>query len=131
MRSGQPSRTAQGAARHGAAHQILEGGFIFRAPLAIGILGKDAGPVVREGDSDRLRGARASAAAGSPWSACWPEPKPVGRPQARARRRGGAIAHGARRRGIPSSRFRSLPAGPRRKAVHGRPQRKFSTSVTS
>ncbi|MBM2619106.1 class I SAM-dependent methyltransferase [Actinoplanes sp. LDG1-06] len=39
MRRGQPSRTAMSAARYRAAHQILEGGEIFRDPLAVRILG--------------------------------------------------------------------------------------------
>src|SRR5689334_22848638 len=39
METGQPSRTAYGAARHRAAHQILEGGRIFTDPLAVRILG--------------------------------------------------------------------------------------------
>lgn len=38
MRTGQPSRTAQGAALHRAAHQIVEGGFIFTDPFAIDML---------------------------------------------------------------------------------------------
>ena len=42
MQSGQPSRTAVGAAGHRAAHQILERGFIFADPLALSILGQDA-----------------------------------------------------------------------------------------
>jgi len=39
METGQPSRTAFSAARYRAAHQIMEGGEIFRDPLAVRILG--------------------------------------------------------------------------------------------
>jgi methyltransferase (TIGR00027 family) len=39
METGQPSRTAFSAARHRAAHQVLEGGQIFTDPLAVPILG--------------------------------------------------------------------------------------------
>jgi O-methyltransferase involved in polyketide biosynthesis len=38
MRSGQPSRTARGAAAHRAVHQTLEGGAIFNDPFASRIL---------------------------------------------------------------------------------------------
>jgi methyltransferase (TIGR00027 family) len=38
MRFGQPSRTARGAAAHRAVHQLLEGGAIFKDPLASKIL---------------------------------------------------------------------------------------------
>jgi methyltransferase (TIGR00027 family) len=38
MQTGQPSRTAQGAAVHRAVHQIVEGGFIFTDPFAVDIL---------------------------------------------------------------------------------------------
>jgi methyltransferase (TIGR00027 family) len=38
MQTGQPSRTAQGAAAHRAVHQIVEGGFIFADPFAVDIL---------------------------------------------------------------------------------------------
>jgi methyltransferase (TIGR00027 family) len=47
MESGTPSRTAIGAARHRAAHQILEQGFIFFDPLALRILGEDDESVSR------------------------------------------------------------------------------------
>ena len=43
MQPGQPSRTALGAAGHRAAHQVLEQGAIFSDPLAVPILGPDAG----------------------------------------------------------------------------------------
>jgi methyltransferase (TIGR00027 family) len=39
MNKGEPSRTAFGAARHRAAHQILEDGRLFTDPLAVRILG--------------------------------------------------------------------------------------------
>ena len=39
MQTGQPSRTALGAAAHRAAHQLLEGGHILSDPLAVPILG--------------------------------------------------------------------------------------------
>ncbi len=42
MQHGEASRTALGAAGHRAAHQTLEGGFIFTDPLAARILGRDA-----------------------------------------------------------------------------------------
>ena len=38
MQTGQPSRTALGAAAHGAVHQTLEGGVIFADPFAVRIL---------------------------------------------------------------------------------------------
>ncbi len=47
MQSGEPSRTALGAARHRAAHQILEHGWIFSDPLAVRILGEDAESIAR------------------------------------------------------------------------------------
>lgn len=52
MQQGQPSRTALGAARHRAAHQLLEGGSIFSDPLALRILGADAAAAVRDSDDD-------------------------------------------------------------------------------
>jgi methyltransferase (TIGR00027 family) len=42
VKHGQASRTALGAAGHRAAHQALEGGFVFADPLAVRILGGDA-----------------------------------------------------------------------------------------
>src|SRR5271166_6090582 len=42
MRHGGASRTALCAAGHRAAHQALEGGFVFADPLALAILGDDA-----------------------------------------------------------------------------------------
>jgi methyltransferase (TIGR00027 family) len=50
MQSGEPSRTALAAARHRAAHQVLEHGRIFADPLAARILGEDAGAIAREAD---------------------------------------------------------------------------------
>jgi len=47
---GKPSRTARGAAAHRAAHQILEQGRIFFDPLALRILGEDAGTIAREAE---------------------------------------------------------------------------------
>src|SRR5689334_695312 len=41
MLKGQPSQTAIGAAAHRAAHQELEGGAIFRDPLALRILDQE------------------------------------------------------------------------------------------
>jgi methyltransferase (TIGR00027 family) len=55
MQSGQPSRTAFGAAAHRAAHQILEQGRIFADPLAVRILGEDAEAIAREAEADRSR----------------------------------------------------------------------------
>ncbi len=48
MQTGQPSRTALAAAIHRAAHQVLEDGKVFPDPLAMRILGDDAGDLVRE-----------------------------------------------------------------------------------
>ncbi len=52
MELGQPSRTARAAARHRAAHQILEGGRIFADPLALRILDEEPETVVRKAESD-------------------------------------------------------------------------------
>ena len=52
MQPGQPSRTALGAAYHRAAHQVLERGAIFADPLALRILGADAGAALREAKDD-------------------------------------------------------------------------------
>lgn len=51
MEEGQPSRTALGAAMLRAAHQVLEGGRIFRDPLALRIIGADADSLQSEADS--------------------------------------------------------------------------------
>jgi methyltransferase (TIGR00027 family) len=50
MQFGRPSRTAVGAARHRAAHQVLEGGRIFSDPLALPILGESADEVARDAE---------------------------------------------------------------------------------
>ena len=52
MLPGRASRTALGAAFHRAAHQVLEGGSVFAAPLALRILGVDAAGAVRPGAVD-------------------------------------------------------------------------------
>ena len=57
MQSGEPSRTAFGAAFHRAAHQVVEDGRIFADPLALRILGMDAA-AVREELEWRQSGAR-------------------------------------------------------------------------
>jgi len=48
MQTGQPSQTAQRAAAHRAAHQLLEDGRIFQDPLAVPILGESPGAIARE-----------------------------------------------------------------------------------
>jgi len=48
MQSGEPSRTALAAARHRAAHQLLEQGCIFADPLAVRILGEDTDAIARQ-----------------------------------------------------------------------------------
>jgi methyltransferase (TIGR00027 family) len=50
MQAGEPSRTAQAAAFHRAAHQVLEQGRIFADPLAIRILDTDAASVARRAE---------------------------------------------------------------------------------
>jgi methyltransferase (TIGR00027 family) len=55
MQPGLPSRTALGAARHRAAHQVLEQGRIFADPLALRILGPDAGAAIRQDDAEPAR----------------------------------------------------------------------------
>jgi methyltransferase (TIGR00027 family) len=52
MRPGQPSRTALGAAGLRAAHQVLDGAAIFEDPLALRILGADAGDLVRKAEAE-------------------------------------------------------------------------------
>jgi Leucine carboxyl methyltransferase len=52
MQSGQPSRTALGAATHRAVHQIVDRGYIFADPLALRILGADAVAIDRDAESD-------------------------------------------------------------------------------
>lgn len=51
MEAGQPSRTAFGAARLRAAHQVLEGGSIFSDPLALRIIGADARSLGSDADA--------------------------------------------------------------------------------
>jgi methyltransferase (TIGR00027 family) len=66
MQIGQFSRAAIGAARHRAAHQVLEKGSVFSDPLARGILGLDAETLVAEDSNDpRRRGLRLFIAARS------------------------------------------------------------------
>ena len=55
MQPGRPSRTALGAARHRAVHQVLERGRIFSDPLALRILGADAETAVRDAERDPSR----------------------------------------------------------------------------
>ena len=55
MEPGKPSRTALGAAGHRAAHQVLEGGRIFRDPLALRILGAGAEAAVQAAWEDPSR----------------------------------------------------------------------------
>jgi len=54
MNAGEPSRTAFAAARHRAAHQILEGGAIFADPLAVTIAGGDREEIVREAQANPM-----------------------------------------------------------------------------
>lgn len=61
MQPQQPSRTAWGAARHRAVHQILDGGRVFSDPLALRILGElgdGAGSALQQ-DRDEEPGTRA------------------------------------------------------------------------
>jgi methyltransferase (TIGR00027 family) len=53
MQPGQPSRTALGAAGLRAAHQVLDAAAIFEDPLALRILGADAGDLVRKAEAER------------------------------------------------------------------------------
>jgi methyltransferase (TIGR00027 family) len=55
MQPEEPSRTALGAAFHRAAHQVLERGLVFTDPLAMRILGKDAGTALRLAENDPSR----------------------------------------------------------------------------
>src|ERR1017187_5496168 len=52
MQFGEPSRTALAAARHRAAHQLLEHGRIFTDPLALRILGEDSETNAREAEEN-------------------------------------------------------------------------------
>ncbi len=47
----EPSRTAFSAASHRAAHQLLDRGRIFPDPLAVAVLGADAGAISREAET--------------------------------------------------------------------------------
>jgi methyltransferase (TIGR00027 family) len=55
MQPGEPSRTALSAARHRAAHQLLEQGRIFSDPLALRILGENPQNIVDEAQNDASR----------------------------------------------------------------------------
>ncbi|WOH60180.1 class I SAM-dependent methyltransferase [Bradyrhizobium sp. BWC-3-1] len=48
MRDGQPSQTARGAAAYRAIHQELEGGAIFKDPLALSILDEETAAALDE-----------------------------------------------------------------------------------
>ena len=52
MQTGQPSRTALGAAIYRAAHQTLEGGRIFSDPLARTVLGPEADALISAFSAD-------------------------------------------------------------------------------
>lgn len=69
MRSGQPSQTARGAAAYRAAHQTLEGGAIFKDPLAATILDEQTAAALNEMAADeKLRPWRLFIAARSRFS---------------------------------------------------------------
>lgn len=55
MEIGRPSRTALAAARHRAAHQMLEGGRIFTDPLALAIVGGDPREIAKDAAADTSR----------------------------------------------------------------------------
>ena len=55
MQTGQPSRTALGAARHRAPHQVLECGCVFSDPLALRILGQDEEAALLKAERDPAR----------------------------------------------------------------------------
>jgi methyltransferase (TIGR00027 family) len=55
MQTGQPSRTALGAASLRAAHQVLERGAIFSDPLALRILGISPDEIDRDAEADPAR----------------------------------------------------------------------------
>jgi methyltransferase (TIGR00027 family) len=52
---GHASLTAKGAATHRAVHQLLEGGAIFKDPLAVAILGEAPAVILREAEGDPRR----------------------------------------------------------------------------
>jgi methyltransferase (TIGR00027 family) len=54
MQPGHSSRTALGAARHRAAHQVLERGFIFSDPFALPILGIGADAIIQDTQDDEF-----------------------------------------------------------------------------
>ena len=54
MEQNQPSRTAQGAAMHRAAHQLLDRPPVFDDPLALTIIGEEAATELREGRDPRV-----------------------------------------------------------------------------
>jgi len=56
MQTGQPSRTALGAAIYRAAHQTLEGGRIFSDPLARTVLGPEADALISAFSADPAQG---------------------------------------------------------------------------
>ncbi|QOZ54105.1 SAM-dependent methyltransferase [Bradyrhizobium sp. CCBAU 53338] len=69
MRDGQPSQTARGAAAYRAIHQKLEGGAIFKDPLALKILDEETAAVLDEiAANDSLRPWRLFIAARSRFS---------------------------------------------------------------
>jgi methyltransferase (TIGR00027 family) len=53
MEQNQPSRTAQGAAMHRAAHQLVDRPPVFADPLALRIIGNEAATELREGRDER------------------------------------------------------------------------------
>ncbi|HTZ69936.1 MAG TPA: SAM-dependent methyltransferase [Acetobacteraceae bacterium] len=55
MIEGEPSRTALAAARHRAAHQVLEGGRVFSDPLALAILAADPAEAAAEAEAEPER----------------------------------------------------------------------------
>ncbi len=55
MEAGKPSRTAFAVATYRAEHQVLEGGALFRDPLALRILGADAQALKRESNEINRR----------------------------------------------------------------------------
>src|ERR1700679_1499899 len=54
MQAGHSSRTALGAARHRAVHQVLERGFIFSDPFALPILGISADAIIQDTQNDEF-----------------------------------------------------------------------------
>lgn len=52
----QPSRTAQGAAMHRAAHQLLDIPPVFADPLAVAVIGAEAAAMLREGSWEGANG---------------------------------------------------------------------------